>query len=136
MSAWVVSDDHIRLLVQADQLYGPILEPDTASDICSMLIRENVYRVNCRYGAGAEQSHAIVYRPVWREEDPLKFKYTVLKAISCYQYQCSEGHDPERSSMWQFCDRLRDLILSSLEVTWQMAWQHPLYDAAPWGYPR
>lgn len=44
MSAWIVTDDHIRLIAQAQALYGD--ETLDLDKLCTDLYRENVKSVN------------------------------------------------------------------------------------------
>jgi hypothetical protein len=119
MSAFVVNDDHIRLLVQASTLYG--FAPPDLDATCFMLLAENVASWNYRYEEN-DAPELIEYRPVWRREDPLLFKLVVLKAIHCYEYQSCEHPGWMASTARWFTRQLHAAIRETMPPAPQACW--------------
>jgi hypothetical protein len=111
MSAFLVSQKHINLLVNADReaSRSPVDEEE-CNRRGAVLWAENWRSLEALYGDRAEERWAretYVYSPLWpRHWKPVE----VLKAIDCYEYQS--------------CEHL-ECMISEL----------PGYDAAPWGQP-
>lgn len=142
MSAFLVSEDHIRYLIQAGlcmNTYGNLrwfshgteseqprqlgeLDDHNASEVGNMLWRENHASVSYRYNAAGgacpvyvhDKAGAKVFRidPVW-----------VLKLIQCYEYQACEHPGWCDSAARAFCEALQTRAIHHL----------PGYDDAPWG---
>jgi len=117
MSAWIVTKEHIDLLVAAakgeDEMDG--IEPDALG---AMLWAENHKSVNCRYSEATE-APAYKFTPPRGKIDPV----VVLKQINCYAYQTCEHKEWEASKAYKFCENLKNAMIHSL----------PGYEAAPWG---
>ena len=131
VSAYVVSDEHIRALVEAGLWFGEqerfrwywrgerrAVSADNASAVGSMLLAENVRSVNYRYG---EEREAVVYAhqvaPVRNDTHA-----QVLKAIACYEYQACETGAWKDTEAAAYCEMLRQAVIRDL----------PGYDAAAW----
>lgn len=134
MSAFVVSQDHIRFLVNAglSRTIAPHgltwnggwlkrYEPDTderAALVGAMLWEENYKSVNYRY----RESDAAP-RYVHRDEPARSYNpIHVLKAIACLEYQSCEHPEWEASGARAFCEALRMAAIRAL----------PGYSDAPW----
>lgn len=126
MSAFVVSDNHILVLVEAARRYTWDREkPETIhrgvenwQEIVDILIAENYRSVNHRYPHQAEP-HKIQYKPM------STFSFTpvdILKACDCYDYQACETNDYRQTQAAKIIDRIRAMAISKL----------PGYDKAPW----
>ena len=141
MSAFMVSDDHINLLVSASFETaedgrpprggcgmsfsngggaGP-MSPWRADDVGRMLVDANVRALEAAYGPAD--------RAGWRF-DPSGWtarrttSVQILKAIECFVYQCAvAGAGWRGSAAEEYCDRLQKHVISRL----------PGYDAAEWG---
>ena len=131
MSAWIVMNRHIHVLVQAATRpteFGPLrfsFQPHDPEDstrvsvVCTqpdalgrMLLRENIASVAYRYPDDTF------------DELPGSFSVVeVLKAIDCYEYQSCEHPQWKHSEAHAFCAALRRRLIGTL----------PGYDEAPWG---
>jgi len=103
MSAWIVSKDHIDVIVQAGINHGLVLlSPGTPSEVGTMLWTENHRSVNYRY---SERTAVPEYR-FTGVEAPLD-ELVVVKAIACFEYQSCEDYGVwERSEAKRYCDNL------------------------------
>lgn len=133
MSAWIVTDEHIRVLLWAGlEGYPPrsgnftwyfegkwhTLTQTTAPQVGAMLKRQNGASVNYRYceNKGYRYTHGAPAWTGWGHG-------AVLKAIDCYDYQSCETADWSQTSAAAFCGALRDKIGTRLSD----------YADAPWG---
>ena len=124
MSAWIVSQNHIRLLTEALYKYEVIdganhcLTPDVAGRI---LWRENYRSVNCRYerrsrtprythdsAAVATWAYPCAGRGIVR--DLVRIPALVYKQTCCYQYQSQEHAGWEKSEACSLIARLLEAI--------------------------
>lgn len=136
MSAWIVSDDHVRLLAQAHALYGD--EQLDLDELCTNLMFENVRSVDYRY----DESNAMLpvdYSPVFGGENPIHFKTLALVSLHCYGYQSCEHPEWEESEAKRITDRLHDLIRETLTPGQSCDDDHsclslPGADDEPWGF--
>ena len=137
MSAWIVSENHIRLLVEALYKYelvpSPSMTPETLGRI---LWKENHKSVNYRYGERqrtpryAHDSKAIA---MWEYPSPgtgiirelVRIPALVYKQASCYQYQSCERDDWETTT----ASKLIKALTNYLEKRGEDAND----DAHPWG---
>lgn len=149
MSAWIVSKEHIDLLIQAGIRFAghgdlrwcikdtnPIrygeLNRSNADVIGGKLWAENLASVTGRYPHDAsgerpgpvdfEDTDTLTYTfdEVPGELDPV----VVLKALSCFEYQSCEHDGWESSEARLICEAVRSACINAL----------PGYDAAPWGF--
>ena len=141
MSAWIVSENHIRLLVEAlykyevvDGIYHHMYTPDTLG---KMLWRENYKSVNCRYNKRARAPHfthdstaviAWTYPSLGRGviRDLARNPRLVYKQACCYQYQSCEHDAWKRSAACSLIARL-------LEVIEKTTGTEEMDDRQPWG---
>jgi len=145
MSAYIVDNEHIRVLVWAGlqfKAYGPLrwlvpnpeqsssvgvitsfgittrdLTRKSAETVGQMLYDQNARSVNHRYDDDdlAIYDHGAPACTSWSPVD-------ILKAISGYEYQSCETPDwPESEAFW-FCYMLRKQVMGHL----------PGYDDGPW----
>lgn len=105
MSAWVVTNAHIDVLVNAAAEYG-VLSEAQPQRLDQELWHENVRSVNYRY---REHDTTPTYR-LTTTEAPLH-PLAILKAINCYQYQSCERPDWPESRAYQITERLRTAVL-------------------------
>lgn len=145
MSAWIVDDGHIDVLIAAAREYlGEAKLPGAARALGQALWRENHRSVNYRYG---ERTRTPRYTPHLSDERGPLHPVAVLKAIGCYEYQTCEHPEWEASAARRFTQRLEAAILAANpELAVQMParyggggtepayYHHPVYEAAPWGY--
>lgn len=105
-------------------------EDEERAAVASMLWAENERSVDARYPSSARKpGEASVYavapeqagRFRWPSFDPV----AVLKACSCFEYQCCETDDWETTQAARFVRGLVALAIARL----------PGYDAAKWGAP-
>lgn len=136
MSAYVVDDEHIHLLLHAGihhRLHGsPLgwlyadswryLHPENANEVGQMLIDANYKSVGYRYREPGIQS------PVhYRYSPPRTITYPivqVLKAVNALAYQSDEFPEWGNSEAKAFLDSLQGAMIRLL----------PGYDEAPWSY--
>lgn len=147
MSAWLVSESHIQLLVNAasagsfggvrlaldeEALQEGRLEPGEAwvkvTDLPPTLLGQTLWE---------ENRDSVAYRYNGREEtgDPVTYcagptlvadPVTILKQIDVYEYQACEHPHWDESVAKAFCEALRKDVVTRLTG----------YDAAPWGWDR
>lgn len=129
MSAWVVHDEHIRVLIWAAQNTGRdfgwfyrkkwiYLTSNNAADVGKMLMKANVASVNYRYDEKSPSSY--LHR---KPKDKTWSVVEVLKSINCYRYQSCEYPGWGRSQAKVFCDALEGTLIRKLAG----------YEEAPWG---
>lgn len=130
MSAWVVEEEHIRVLVWAglrissDRLQWwyrrkwRYLDLREAARVGTMLMRTNVASVNYRY----DENTSVPYH----HRSPKHTTWSVgelLKALGCYEYQSCEHKGWNGSEAKKFCDALRIQLTHHVEG----------YEDGPWG---
>ncbi len=142
MSAFLCSDEHIRVLVLAglqsaqhrtDGYFGwysvedgePVAERldfDSIDETAQMLRRENLRSLNSRYGDPVPEATETLVNTghVIRAGrlDPV----SVLKAIDCYEYQSCESSDWPDTRAAAYCRTLAGAMIRQL----------PGYVDAPW----
>lgn len=138
MSAWIVSNDHIDVLVNALAASGT-LPPDTDwRALGQELWHENHLSVNYRYD---ENTPTPTY--VLRTSEAPLHPVAVLKAIGCFDYQSCEHEGWEDSRACQLLTALRTSLIESTGLAGDedqeaagrtRYWNHPVYNAAPWGF--
>lgn len=99
MSAFVVHDDHLRLLAQAGIRWLRITDPGK--------VVADLFELNCgsaayRYREKAERTEPPKFVEVVARLEPL----VVLKAILCYRYQSNELPEHRDHPAWTFTDEL------------------------------
>lgn len=143
MSAWLVSKEHLYLLVykamhhrgagsvgirwyyeKAPRKLGPF-DYDEADRLVALLDEENRKSLRYRY-EDAESMFPEAPPPGYPRTLAFATEYTpaeTLKAISCYEYQTCEHSEWEASEAHAFCQALRDYVITEVAG----------YDDAPWG---
>jgi hypothetical protein len=132
MSAFIVSREHIRALVQAALMgptelaigtYWPILRFDgkdmNPEGLGKALARENRISVDYRY---PQHANGETDQPFSLGFPRRRSAVEILKLIACYEYQACEHPGWEDSPVRQFCRDLEAAIITEL----------PGYDEAPW----
>lgn len=141
MSAFLVSENHIRFLVAAMRdhrvgEYVKMLNPYDApgeqtdiyashvtdTDLGQMLWDENAASVNYRYTEADSAPTFTMKRTMDTLANVQKAGY-IFKAIACYEYQSCEHPGWSDSIAKQLCDALRS---KAETIT-------PGYESAPWG---
>lgn len=123
MSAWIVSQAHIDVLVQAlaEGEHVTTVDPD---EIGRVLWRENHRSVNARY----DQRHRTppyAYRRPAQKIPPSG----VLYAIGCYDYQSCEHDGWESSQARRWVSTLAEALRAHPDVD-----PSPEFGTYPWGY--
>lgn len=137
MSIWLVSNTHVDAMLTAALVLIPRtrqpirwdrehdsnrwdaeLTRANVNQVGAMLLAENQRSVNHRYGEN-EIEPVYTYNQLPGRPDPV----TVLKTISCYEYQSDGSPSWHTSEARRFCQILREMVIFQL----------PGYDAAPWG---
>ena len=155
MSAWIVSQTHIDLLVSA--LVKMDILDTTPNESGRRLWRENIASVRYRYkDSNLDELPGPIPTP-----DPETYVFQaitlhcadthrirILKAINCYEYQSCEYPEWRDSWAWERLEELKALVILSLHPAFQhlepspygdqyearpAVYSSPLYDAAPWG---
>jgi hypothetical protein len=120
MSAFLLGDDHLRLLVQAGIKWQNVTEPD---ELMAELLRTNLESVACRYKQSEEIVEVPEYFPVVSRLEPV----VILKAILCYQHQSCEHPEHCNAKAWIFVEDLLRAAIANL----------PGFNDAPgWGFQR
>ena len=124
MSAWIVSQNHIRLLVESLYKYEVIdgadhaLTPDVVGHI---LWRENYRSVNYRYSERHRTPHYVhrsdatatwtyPYPNQGMIRDLVRNPALVYKQASCYKYQSNEHPGWNASQACAFVTKLQEVI--------------------------
>ncbi len=135
MSAYNVSDAHIRYLVRAYHRYTytkPTL--DELQDAATMLRNANVQSVNYRYQDEREPFMVSDLVPTFALNwaDVINDRYAdrlnpvqVLKAINCLEYQSCETPDWTSSPAYEWLQALAHLTISKLDGYDDAAWEIP-----------
>jgi hypothetical protein len=133
MSAWVVSKNHIDLLVSAMFKYELVTpEMEDANSIGKTLWEENRRSVNFRYSE-RKKTPPYTYSGI-EVQELVREPWIVFKQICCYQYQSSECNDWEKTKAYILTSSLYDHVLRyGLHLTASDAYNHPNWEAAPWG---
>ena len=133
MSAFMVSTDHIDVLVRAaanvGRKYGGTfswyhddavhsLGETSYNDVGRMLLEENYRSLQARYPADPGDLPEYTFKRLVKLPDTVG----VLKLISCYEYQTCEHDGWESSSAHAFCDCLRNSLIGELPGYAEAAW--------------
>jgi len=161
MSAWIVSQNHIALLVEACFKYKVVKPEDgTPDDVGQMLWEENHRSINYRYN---EDSQAPQYMHNSRARGTGLFRYHIpsrdghttrevtipnalgtireliqngrllYKQIRCYCSQACEHPAWEQSASCRLMADLAIAVEKSMGMTADEIEQYPRWDAHPWG---
>lgn len=147
MSAFMCDAEHLSAV--ADTLVALAGEPhasvkldaeETAEFLFKMLLVENATSLEARYPSNWHELipdgslFGMVYTPQLRGASFGTYPYDAdrlacsLKAISCYAYQACE-HDG-----WEASRTYALVTAAKAELAIRLAYCHPAYDAAEWGW--
>lgn len=126
MSAWIVSRDHIDVLVTALKL-NRLLDPELANGAGEKLWTENYRSVNYRYGERKRRPQ-YSYR-----EQAIMSPVTLYKQVKCYAYQSCEHPKWMESAARVWMDALAERIEGQLNLTPDEIRDTEEYRDAPWG---
>lgn len=118
MSAFIVRDETIQYI--AVEMLGRDADQEQIQGRMDDLIAMNYAAVNQRYGEDAAP-HQITYKAL-----PPLTDLAMLKRLSCYLYQCTEGDVPGWD-LYTKVDEARDLL--ALLICHRL----PEYQGAEWG---
>jgi len=127
MSAWIVSKNHIDMLVRGAIRLG-VITSDQGTAVGRMLTNANKKSIRARYGAddeGAARVKTYWYNPGGSR---VLSNVSLLKQASCYDYQSCEYVGYENGPAHQFIVKL-ERALEALGVTRESEG----FDSAPWG---
>jgi hypothetical protein len=132
MSAWMVTDAHVNVIVQA-AIELEALPAELATFTGRMLLLENMRSLEARYGErepiDAARLDAYAFGKPARVCTPVE----VLKQIACYRYQACEHDAWEASEARAFLSAVEAQIVDAMGLTIEAAHALPGYDSAPWG---
>jgi len=126
MSAWIVSTNHIRQMVDGAIRLG-LVEPKDATTVGRMLTNANKRSIRARYGEWDEGAAAV--QPYWHTptREPIS-DLSLLMQLNCYDYQTCEFDGYERSTAYKLVERMRK-ALAKQGITRNT----PGYNDQPWG---
>lgn len=142
MSAWMVTQEHVDVLVSAAVAFK-LIEPDQATETGRMLWSENLESINYRYPDTVENTDHIpgpvdfdgaatvaeyVFTPRSVEEP-----HFIVKQLDCFAYQSCEHPGWEDSGARDLCDAIAMTIANTLHEGPEVMRDHPTYNAAAWG---
>jgi hypothetical protein len=123
MSAWIVSQAHIDVLVQA-LCEGEIVTAIDPDEVGQRLWEENYRSINARY---REDNHAPEYH--YRRPAKKIVPSGVLYAAGCYDYQSCEHNAYYDSEPCKWVGELNDMLRHHPDVE-----VNPPFGKYPWGY--
>jgi hypothetical protein len=132
MSAWLVSTEHIDVLVTAGIALGLVAEDD-ATEFGDMLWQENVASLRYRYGDA--ETFWQLPEPGWYQFSPRAVEdlFYVAKQAHCYGYQACEHPGWEQSRSAAFIYALEDEIAAKTGVRADQFDTQPAYANSTWG---
>ena len=147
MSAWIVSENHIRILVEA--LYKYEIIPTVAGtqpapdELGQLLWRENHKSINYCYSERGRTPHyshesaAQCYDHQGKDwgtvREVVRAPEVVFKLAGCYRYQTCEHPTWERSQAHTLIEALKKALCKSMGMTEEEAYTGPAFDRGPWG---
>lgn len=146
MSAWTISENHVRVIVQSLYKYS-VLEfrakdiPYSPIKLGQLLWEENYRSVNHRYQGEYETPHytqgsTAVCRyegtPIGTVWEVTRQPIVVLKLVRCYVYQSCEHPTWEASAACALTEVLSIVLHTVLGCADGEAVKLAAYDAAPW----
>lgn len=129
MSAWLVSQTHIRALVTYARRNG--LHASDADAIGNALWRQNDRSLIARYEDRAAGYWTL--GQTYTHRDANLSPLTLLKACDCYDYQACETDDYEATLAGILIAVMQRHICAAVHMTEDQARRQPAYEAAPWG---
>jgi hypothetical protein len=136
MSAWLVSEVHVRAIVTAAKDAGILVIglPADPQGMGRAMFAENMRSLRHRYDdadscwtEGKELERGFAFSEV--RVAPV----ALLKACDCYDYQACETDDYERTPVARLVNAVRAYALGQLGMTLERAQASRAYDVAPWG---
>jgi hypothetical protein len=136
MSAWLLAQAHIDVLVLAGAQFGvsydalrpAIAGPPALAAAGADLWTENHRSVDRRYGTVTGPPEYVA-----PTAEVILDRVAVVKAVDCFVYQSSEHPDWPASRAEDYCRRLRDAALAGLPLA-SPDGRYPVgWDEAPWG---
>ena len=139
MSAFIVEDKTINKIVtwlaysqdaswdrrQIEKLGYDLSKRFSVEKLAKDMFALNCRAVDARYGQGeAEKFRELNFQ--FREEH-METEISILKAINCWHYQCSEGREIPEHPLYKAMDRLSNGIAQGIVS------RLPQYDKAVWG---
>ena len=125
MSAWIVSENHIRLLVEALYKYEVVNGQETPEALGQRLWDENHASVNYRYDEQAacpRYTHASTATASWEFPEKgagsirtiVRNPALVYKQVRCYEYQSCEHEQWESSVAAAYMRALKAALIAQL----------------------
>lgn len=142
MSSWIVSRNHIAVLVEACYRYEVIKEPLTPDELGQLLWRENHKSVNCCYGERSRTPrYTHNFRAVCSYHDSklgtarelVRDPHLLFKVITCYKYQSCDHTDWARSLAHGIVGRLKQAVCAGVGLTSDEMHTCPQWKGGPWG---
>jgi len=135
MSAWLVSKQHIDVMVTASIALG-ITAKDDANETGEMLWQENCFSLMARYGDRYEMDGGTLPNPgeyVVAGFEPAATENLVFvaKQVNCYAYQSCEHQGWPGSKSVGIVDKMLNAI--ALKLGTRDISSLPAYDIEPWG---
>jgi len=151
MSAWIVSNTCISLLVEACFRYECLEAPIAPDALGQLLWKENHRSVNYRYNEQRRtprfhhDSTRRIREPhrVWPEgtwtyteygtiREAVRDPHLVYKQASCYRYQTCERDDWEQSQAYHIVDKLMITLCQATGLTADQMTETPEWEKRPW----
>jgi hypothetical protein len=128
MSAWLVSKEHIDVLVTA-ALAFKLIEESGATIVGEDLWQENVKSLEYRYPNGHDETP----EPYHFSPRPTEDLFYIAKQASYYDYQACEHPSYPGSASARHIVAIQNAIQKATGLSDSEVRNHPSYDAAPWG---
>lgn len=129
MSAWLVTKEHIDVIVTAGIVLN-LIDESSATATGDDLWTENAESLRSRYG-DAEDFWALPNPGDYQfSPRPTEDLYYVAKELNCYTYQSCEHPGWSATSAHDLCDAIEFEIIKQVGTEYRA---HPNYQAAPWG---
>lgn len=132
MSAWLVSKEHIDVLVTAAISLG-LVEEDLASNVGNGLWQENAKSLRYRYDDADEFWDLPVDGGYSFEPRPVESLFYVNHQVHCYNYQACEHPDYRGSSARRFVEEIIAAMEEKLHLSDDAIFGHPEGEKATWG---
>ena len=133
MSAWIVSEKHITVLVNALFKYEVATpEMGTAQEMGQVLWQENFTSVNYLYGK-QEACPVYQYQPSPSLAAVVRKPIVLYKQLCCYQYQTCEHPAWERSKAHLWTETLCKVLEKRTGQSGGRMHESAEYENAPWG---
>ena len=139
MSAWIVSTEHINLIVTAAVGFDLIKE-SAAQELADEMTMSNYASVNYRYDDN-DTPVTSVYKEVQPDTNSLRdnskedlvYAVFMFKQVRCYAYQSSEHPKWNNSFSKEICDLIEDRLVDMAEMDIGDILDSETYNDSPWG---